>query len=618
MSRFQSFEDLGGPGPVAARVAALRAALTNQGLAGFLIPRADRHQNEYLPAHDELLLWATGFAGSAGSAVVLGDAAALFVDGRYTEQAALQTDTEVFERHPAGEKAVQTWLRGRLKPGDALGFDPWRQTPDAVAELSAFCESLGAHFTPLAINPIDALWADRPAPPRGAIVPRPLALAGEAAPTKLARLVKSLEADAALISDAHNVAWIFNLRGCDVAHTPLPLAFAYVPREGMARLYVEADKITPEARAHLEPLATLHAPDWLEADLSREGEAGRRVAFDKATAPYLLIDAFRQAGGKAVIAPDPLTLMKAAKNEAEIAGAKAAHVRDAVALAKFLCWFDSPPPGLTEIGAAEKLEAFRAEDSTLHDLSFPSISAAGAHAALPHYRVGIGSDAPVTPGLFLIDSGGQYQEGTTDITRTIHVGETTPEMRDRYTRVLKGHIAIARAVFPAGTTGAQIDAFARAALWEAGLDFDHGTGHGVGVFLSVHEGPQRIAKTGHVALQPGMIVSNEPGYYAPGKFGIRIENLLLVVKKTIPGAEREMLGFETISFAPIDLRPVERGLLSAGEVDWLNAYHAEVREKIGPRVEDEVRDWLEAATGQLEPSPSEMSRHGGFPNRGFL
>jgi len=599
MTRFQSFEDVGGPAPVAARIAALRAALAEQGLAGFVIPRADRHQNEYLPPGEERLLWSTGFSGSAGLAVVLKDAAALFVDGRYTEQAALQTDTDIFERQGVGEKAVQTWLRGRLKPGDVLGFDAWNHTQDSVAEMTTFCESIGARFVAVAQNPIDSLWADRPAPPRGAIVPRPLALAGEAAQAKLARYAASLEADAALVSDAHNVAWAFNLRGADVAHTPLPLAFAYVPREGKARLYVDAAKLTSEARAHLASLATLHAPATLEADLIAKGAVNKRIAFDKATAPYRLIEAFRKAGGKVQLAPDPLTLMKAAKNEAEIAGAKAAHMRDAVALAKFLAWIDKAPPGLTEIGAASQLEVFRAEDPTLRDISFPTISAAGAHAALPHYRVGLGSDAHVTPGLFLIDSGGQYEEGTTDITRTIAVGETTSEMRDRYTRVLKGHIAIARALFPVGTTGAQIDAFARAALWDAGLDFDHGTGHGVGVFLSVHEGPQRIAKTGVVALQPGMIVSNEPGYYAPGKFGIRIENLLLVVKKDIPGAEREMLGFETISFAPIDLRPVERGLLTAGEVDWLDAYHAQVREKVLPRVEGEVRDWLEAASRPL-------------------
>ena len=596
MTRFQSFDDVGGPGPVAARIAALRESLNAQGLAGFLIPRADRHQNEYLPPGEERLLWATGFSGSAGFAVVLADAAALFVDGRYTEQAALQTDTAVFERLPAGDKAIQTWLRERLKPGDALGFDAWLHTQDSVTEMTAFCESLGAKFVAVAQNPIDALWTDRPAPPQGAIVPRPLALAGETAQAKLARFAASLETDAALISDAHNVAWLLNLRGADVAHTPLPLAFALVAREGKARLYVDPAKLTSETRAHLAPLATLHAPATLEAELNAKGGAGRRIAFDKATAPFRLIEGFRQAGGKATVAPDPLTLTKAAKNAAEIAGAKSAHLRDAVALTKFLAWFDTAANGLDEIGAAEKLEAFRAEDPSLRDISFPTISAAGAHAALPHYRVGVGSNAPVTPGLFLIDSGGQYEEGTTDITRTIAVGETTSEMRDRYTRVLKGHIAIARAVFPVGTTGAQIDAFARAALWDVGADFDHGTGHGVGVFLSVHEGPQRIAKTGHVALQPGMIVSNEPGYYAPGKFGIRIENLLLVVKKEIAGAEREMLGFETISFAPIDIRPVAPGLMTEREMGWLNAYHAEVREKVGPFVEEDVLGWLEAAT----------------------
>ena len=599
MTRFQAFEDVGGPGPVAARIAALRASLAAQNLAGFVIPRADRHQNEYLPPGEERLLWATGFTGSAGLGVVLADSAALFVDGRYTGQAALQTDTTVFERPGFGEKSVQTWLRARLKAGDVLGFDAWNHTQDSVNEMTTFCESLGARFVAVAENPIDALWTDRPAPPCGAILPRPLALAGEAAQARLARYAAALEADAALVSDAHNIAWAFNLRGADVAHTPLPLAFAYVPREGKARLYVEAVKLTPEARAHLASLATLHAPAMLEADLIAKGAVHKRIAFDKATAPYRLIEAFRKAGGKVLSAPDPLTLMKAVKNETEIAGAKAAHLRDAVALAKFLAWFDTFPPGLTEIGAAEQLEALRAADPTFRDLSFPTISAAGPHAAQPHYRVGVGSNAAVTPGLFLIDSGGQYEEGTTDITRTIAVGETTAEMRDRYTRVLKGHIAIARALFPVGTTGAQIDAFARAPLWDAGLDFDHGTGHGVGVFLSVHEGPQRIAKTGVVALQPGMIVSNEPGYYAPGKFGIRIENLLLVVRREIAGAEREMLGFETISFAPIDLRPVERESLTAGETGWLNAYHAQVREKISPRVEGEALSWLEAATQPL-------------------
>jgi len=595
-ARFQSFADQGGPAGIAQRIAALRERLGGQGLAGFVIPRGDRHQNEYLPPDQERLLWATGFSGSAGLAVVLRDKAALFVDGRYTVQAAQQTDAAVFERHPAGEKAAQNWLRANLKPGEALGFDPWNHTCDFVQEMTQACEALGARFVAVESNPIDALWNERPAPTLGALSVRPLRLAGEPAQAKLDRLRKDLDADALLISDPHNIAWVFNIRGADVAHTPLPLAFALAPREGLARLYVDPAKLTPPVRERLAAVATLHDPAELEPALAAEARAGHRLAFDKATAPYRLIDAFRAAGGKFALQADPLTLMKACKNAAEIAGAKAAHIRDAVALAKFLAWFDEAGRSTTEIGAAVALENFRAEDPTFRDISFPTISAAGPHAALPHYRVGESSDAPVTPGLFLIDSGGQYDEGTTDITRTIAVGETTPEMRDRYTRVLKGHIAVATAVFPKGTTGAQIDPFARRPLWEAGLDFDHGTGHGVGVFLSVHEGPQRIAKTGTVALQPGMIVSNEPGYYLPERFGIRTENLLLVVSREVEGAEREMLGFETISFAPIDTRPLARELLTADEVGWLNAYHAQVREKIGPRLEGATRAWLEAAT----------------------
>ena len=589
----QSFADHGGPAGTAARVAALRERLKAQNIAGFVIPRADRHQNEYLPADQERLLWATGFSGSAGLAIVLKDKAVLIVDGRYTVQGAEQTDPAIFERRPAGERAVRDWLGEHLKPGDVLGFDPWNHTQDFVTELTKVCHDLDATFAPIP-NPIDALWTDRPAPPRAPLTYRPLRLAGEAAQGKLARLRAEMKADGLVVSDPHNIAWAFNVRGGDVAHTPLPLAFALIPREGPAQLFVDPAKLTPPVSERLAALATLHAPEALIPAL--EAEAGKSLIFDKATAPFALIEAFRKAGGKPVLTPDPLTLMKACKNAGEIAGAKAAHVHDAAALAKFLAWFDANGAGSSEIGVAIALEGFRAEQPTFRDISFPSISAAGPHAALPHYRVGTSSNLPVTPGLFLIDSGGQYDEGTTDITRTIAVGDTTAEMRDRYTRVLKGHIAIATAVFPKGVTGAQIDAFARRPLWDAGLDFDHGTGHGVGVFLSVHEGPQRIAKTGTVALQPGMIVSNEPGYYLPEKFGIRIENLLLVVAQEVEGAEREMYGFETISFAPIDLRPVERSLLTGPEIAWLNAYHAKVRAEVGPLVDEATRVWLEAAT----------------------
>jgi Xaa-Pro aminopeptidase len=602
MSALQSFVDQGGPAQVKPRISRLRAWLAQHSFAGFVVPRADRHQNEYLPPDQERLLWATGFSGSAGLAVVLQDSAALFVDGRYTVQAAEQTDLSVFECRGVGDKALREWLGAHLKQGDALGFDPWNHTQDFVQDLTKLCEGFGAKLTPLDVNPIDELWTDRPHVHGRAIVYRPLRLAGVSAVDKLARLRREgFDADGLLVSDPHNVAWVFNIRGADVAHSPLPLAFAYIPRDGKATLFAQTNRLSEPTRRRVETVADLRAPAQLESFLVEEAKARRKAAFDKATAPYKLIEAFRAAGGAVVVAPDPLTLMKAAKNEVEIAASRRAHVRDGVALTKFLAWFDglSTSGRMTEIDAAVQLESFRAAEPGFRDISFPTISAAGPHAALPHYRVGEKSNIAVTPGLFLIDSGGQYEDGTTDITRTIAVGETTAEMKDRYTRVLQGHIAIATSVFPVGTTGAQIDAFARRALWDAGVDFDHGTGHGVGAYLSVHEGPQRIAKTGTVALQPGMIVSNEPGYYAPGKFGIRTENLLLVVRKTLPGAERDMLGFETISLAPIDVRPVDKAMLSAAEIAWLNGYHDEVRATLAPLVDAETRGWLETATTAL-------------------
>lgn len=569
---------MSGKQEVAARVAALRHVLLVQNLAGFLIPHADCHQNEYLPPDQERLLWISGFSGSAGLAMIMRDKAALFVDGRYTLQAAEQTDTNVFTLHAAGKSVWQTWLRQALVEGDRLGFDPWLHTQDFVTDLSALCEDLGANIVALDKNPVDSVWPNRPAPTSAPITLRPLSLAGESVADKLTRLRACLEADALLISDPHNVAWLFNIRGADVAYTPLPLAFALVPREGKAQLFIALEKLTPPVVQALSPWVMFHPPSELSA------LAGRRVIFDKATAPFKLIDAFRATGGLDVLQLDPITLMKAVKNPVEIARTKAAHIRDGVAFAKFLSWFEDNALQAHEIDAALALEGFRAEDTTFRDLSFPTISAAGAHAALPHYRVSEHSNSPISAGFYLIDSGGQYDEGTTDITRTLSVGDITPQMCDRYTRVLKGHIAVASALFPKGTTGAQIDSFARRALWDVGLDFDHGTGHGVGVYLSVHEGPQRLSATGTVALQAGMIVSNEPAYYCPGHFGIRIENLLLVVPKTIAGAEREMLGFETISYAPIDTRPLVQDLLTEVEMAWLKNYHAQVYSHLAPHL----------------------------------
>jgi Xaa-Pro aminopeptidase len=426
--------------------------------------------------------------------------------------------------------------------------------------------------------------------------------AGQDAKKKLARVAAALAAkDALLISDPHAVAWVFNIRGHDVAHTPLPLAYALILKDAKPRLYADARKLDKDVRDKLAGLAGIEEPDRLVPDLEALGDAAKKVLFDSATVPAKLTQIFKDAGGVCEFGSDPIVLMKARKNAAELAGARAAQLRDGAAMVRFLHWFSVHAPGgkLTEIEAAQALETFRRDTHRLKDVSFPSIAAAGANAAIPHYRVTVKTNAKIRKGIFLIDSGGQYEDGTTDITRTLAVGKPTALMRDRFTRVLKGHIAIARALFPKGTSGAQIDALARAPLWRAGLDFDHGTGHGVGSYLSVHEGPQRISKLGSAGLEPGMILSNEPGFYHAGHWGIRIENLVVVEKKEIAGAEREMLGFETITLAPIDLALIEPKLLGAEEIAWLNAYHARVREQISPRVEPAARRWLQAATRRI-------------------
>jgi len=600
--RFQSFAEVGGPAHSAERVAALRAELAKRNLSGFIVPRSDEHQNEYVPPGAERLLWLSGFSGSAGVAIVLADQAALFVDGRYTVQAAGQVDPDVIAVAPIVETPPHVWLEKALKADDRLGFDPWLLTADSVKRLSAAAEKAGAKLIAVERNPIDRIWRDRPDAPVAPIFLYPPKLAGQTAADKIAALQAKLgSVEGLVISDVHNVAWLLNIRGADIAHTPVPLVFAYAPREGRPTLFVDPRKLSEVTRAEIERDADILPSSELAPFLKRAATGKARVAIDAATGPYALVKIVEAAGGTAVVEADPTTLLKARKNDAELKGAREAHLRDGAALARFLCWFDGAAGSgrLTEIEAAEKLEDFRRETGKLREISFATISAAGPHAAIPHYRVSESSNLRIRKGLFLIDSGGQYLDGTTDITRTIVVGEASKAMRDRFTRVLKGHIAIARAVFPKGSTGAHIDAFARAPLWRVGLDFDHGTGHGIGAYLSVHEGPQRIAKTGSVALEPGMIISNEPGYYAPGKFGIRIENLVVVERLKIAGGEREMFGFETISFAPIDLRAVEPGLLDPEEKAWLNAYHAEVRAKISPLVDKPTRAWLAKATRKI-------------------
>jgi Xaa-Pro aminopeptidase len=599
---YQSFAEIGGPAYGAARVAALRAELASRGLAGFVVPRADEHQNEYVPPGAERLMWLTGFSGSAGLAIVLGDKAALFVDGRYTLQAPAQVDGSVFAVKHVVNAPPSAWIEANLGADGKLGYDPWLHTPEAVERLAKACRAAGGELAAVETNPIDAIWTDRPGSPLAPIHAHPERLAGERAAAKLKRVGEALKgADGLLVSDAHAVAWLFNIRGGDVAHTPLPLAYAYAPREGRPTLFVDGRKLNDAVRARLDRLVDVAPPDALVSFVAALGAAGARIVFDAATAPARLTQALEAAGGKAIVKADPIARMKAVKNAVELAGTRAAHIRDGAALSRFLAWFDAEAPRgkLTEIDAAAALETFRRDTGALKDVSFPTIAAAGPHAAIAHYRVSEASNLGIDRGLFLIDSGGQYEDGTTDITRTISVGRPSAELRDRFTRVLKGHIAIARAIFPRGTTGGQLDTLAREALWRAGLDFDHGTGHGVGVYLSVHEGPQRLSKTDSTVLETGMILSNEPGYYAEGRFGIRIENLVVVEERAIAGADRPTLGFETISFAPIDLRLVEKKLMNRAEIAWLDAYHSKTRAKLSPLVDPATRKWLREATRRI-------------------
>ncbi len=600
---FQTFDTPTDPSVGRPRLQALQAELARRGLDGFLIPRADAHQGEYVPPCDCRLQWLTGFGGSAGVAAVLGGKAAIFVDGRYTLQVREQVDCEVFTPlHLINEPPVK-WIEANLSKGMKLGFDPMLHTLNATRRLREVCAKAGAELVAVETNPVDAVWEDRPEAPLGAVSLYPLKFAGEAVADKAARIMASVVergADAVVITQPDSIAWLFNIRGSDVSHTPLPLSFAVLKAAQPSVLFIDGRKLSNEVRSELSAYADIAEPHQFLSALEGLGKEGLTVMVDPDLAGEAIATKITGAGGKLVEAADPVLLPKAIKNAAEIAGAKAAHLRDAAAYCRFLCWLDEEAPKgtLDEIGAAEKLEAFRAATGVLKDISFDTISGAGPNGAICHYRVNRESNLPVPLNRpFLIDSGGQYEDGTTDITRTIAVGEMTAEMKRHFTLVLKGHIAIATARFPEGTTGAQLDTLARIALWQAGLDYDHGTGHGVGAYLSVHEGPQRIAKTGSQPLKPGMILSNEPGYYPAGEYGIRIENLELVTEaRDIPGGERPMLGFEPLTLAPIDRRLVDVDLLTVAERNWLNAYHARVRHEVGPHIDGKTRIWLEQAT----------------------
>ncbi|MGE3150095.1 MAG: aminopeptidase P family protein [Pseudorhodoplanes sp.] len=606
---FQTFEEQSDPAATPARVAALRAELKRRGLTGFIVPRADRHQNEYVPPCDERLAFLTGFTGSSGCAVVLLDRAAVFVDGRYTLQAADQIDTGIFKIEHLIETPPEQWIAQNLPAGGALGYDPWLHTIGAAEKLAKACEQAKAKLSPAEPNPVDAVWPDRPPPPLNKVVLYPQALAGEDARAKLERIRKEIgDADALVVSDPHALAWTFNIRGGDVAHTPIALAFAMIPKDGRPSLYVDGRKLDDEVRHGLESLADIREPGEFERDLVRQGGDKRTLRVDQATAADALSRLVTQAGGHVTRGSDPIAGMKAVKNAIEIEGTRQAHRRDGAAVARFLAWFarEAPSGNLTEIDAVEALETFRRETGALKDVSFPTIAGAGPNGAIVHYRVTRKTNRRIEPdSLFLIDSGAQYEDGTTDITRTLAAGAPNADMRTHFTLVLKGHIAIARAVFPDGVNGAQLDPFARRALWERGLDFDHGTGHGVGHYLSVHEGPARISKLGAAALKRGMILSNEPGYYRTGAYGIRIENLVLVTEAPkVEGAEKPLNAFETLTLAPIEANLIDVSLLDPAERAWIDAYHRRVRALLSPLLDRETVDWLGSATEPLREAAS--------------
>ncbi len=588
--------------PAEARLSALRAALEQAQLQGFLVPRADEHQGEYVPRAAERLGFLTGFTGSAGMAIVLPQRAAVFVDGRYTLQVEAEVDRRLYEICHLTKTPPWDWLAEAAKRGERIAYDPWLHTPDGLARLKAAAEKAGAALVPMP-NPVDAIWADRPALPAAPVAPHGAEFAGQPSAEKRAAIAQKLAAEgvaAAVITLPDSIAWLLNVRGGDVAHSPLPLSFAILMGDGAVDWFLDPRKVTRDLRAHLGADVRLRLPgEFAEALAAFKGV---KVQADPATAASWIFDRLEAAGAAAVRDADPCLMPKACKNEVELAGIRAAHRRDGAALTKFLAWVAraAQKDGVTELAAADKLEAFRRQSNLLRDLSFNTISGAGPNGAIVHYRATPASNRTLEPGeLYLVDSGGQYPDGTTDVTRTVAIGAPTAEMKKHFTLVLKGHIALATARFPAGTSGSQLDALARVALWREGLDYDHGTGHGVGHYLCVHEGPQRISKLPNtVALKPGMVVSNEPGYYRTGAYGIRIENLV-AVSKLGESEGGELLGFETLTLAPIDRTLVDVSLLSAEEIAWLDAYHARVRAEIGPQLEGEARAWLGEATAPL-------------------
>ena len=616
---FQSFDEKGGPSGTAERVAALRSVLADEGVDGFLIPRADAHQGETVAPCDERLAYITGFTGSAGTAIVMSDRAALFADGRYTLQASTQVETEIFETVPVHETSVAAWVEKAFQGGQTLAYDPWLHGRAEIDRLTKAAAKAGATLTALDQNPIDQIWADRPPPPLGAVHIQPLEHAGEESALRRRRvgaLLAERGADAAVLTQPDSLAWLLNIRGGDLPRSPVALGFGVLHGDGRVDLYMEPDKLDGTVRAHLGNEVGISPPGSLAGGFAGGFAAltGKTVLIDKGTCPLWVAERLRAAEARVDWGQDPCLKPKAVKNAAELAGMRAAHIRDGEAMVRFLHWLDSTTgkavlgdAALSEIDVVTALEGFRAANPALMDISFDTICGAGPNGAIVHYRVNRQTNRTLVPGdLLLVDSGAQYQDGTTDITRTMATGPVPAEAKRPFTLVLKGMIRLSQARWPKGVAGRDLDVLARAALWEAGLDYDHGTGHGVGCYLNVHEGPQRLARRGgDVALEPGMILSNEPGFYREGAFGIRIENLVAVREAAVPeGGEREMLSFETLTLCPIDRRLVDHSLLSVDERAWLDTYHAWVRTKIGAALtadeDGAVLAWLDQATAPLD------------------
>jgi len=598
-ARFQTFNTKTSPKTVAPRLKALRAAMADAGLDGFLVPRADAHRGESVPPSEARLAYMTSFTGSAGIAVIGSKKAGLFIDSRYTLAAPMQTDTKLVTVIETGQGAVDARIGDFVPAGGKLGFDPWLHTPGEIKDLT---EKLAGKVTPVpSPNLVDQIWTDRPAPPAAPVEFLGHNRAGRTPDDKLAEVRKALaaeNADVVVLTLPESINWLFNMRGRDVPNVPVMLAFALVPKSGKPTLFVHGEKITPELKQGLAGIAKVADVSTLMAELRKLGAADKRVWIDPATAPLALVSAVAGVSDAVIIEKrDPILLPKAKKNDAEIGGMREAHKLDAVALAKFLHWFDQEAPKgkLTEIGIVEALEHFRREEPSCIDASFDTISGAGPNGAIVHYRVDEQSNRTLKPGeIMLLDSGAQYLSGTTDITRTMFTGKATAEQKDRFTRVLKGMMALSMQKFPKGTSGAQLDVLARQFLWQDGVTYNHGTGHGVGAFLGVHEGPAGFSPRYPTPLEAGMIISNEPGYYKAGAYGIRIENLVLVTESAV--GDGGYLELETLTLVPIDLRLVDEKLLTPAEKDWLNGYHKRVLREIGPGVTGAVKTWLKEAT----------------------